>query len=109
MADGVGIVDGYVPAKDIMPKNPYRVFLWCRLVKYRENTNRYRTEIPNRDATLVKSELPVWTFFSARAGDHVYKSQIILKAAAGLCKSFAGNSFKVCFKEAMSSFLDEYF
>ena len=34
---GVGIVDGYVPAKDIIPKNPYRVFLRYWLVKYREN------------------------------------------------------------------------
>jgi len=52
----VGIVDGYVPAKDIIPKNPYRVFLRYRLVKYRENTDRYRTEIQNRDATLVGTE-----------------------------------------------------
>jgi len=34
---GVGIVDGHVPTKDIIPKNPYRVFLWYRLVKYQEN------------------------------------------------------------------------
>ena len=50
--NGDGIVDGYVPAKDIIPKNPYRVFLRYRLVKYRENTIQYRTEIPNQDATL---------------------------------------------------------
>ena len=50
--DGVGIVDGYVPAKDLIPKNPYRAFLWYLLVKYWENTNRYWTEIPNQDATL---------------------------------------------------------
>ncbi len=31
----------YVPAKIIVPKNPYRVFLRYRLVKYQENTNRY--------------------------------------------------------------------
>jgi len=42
-----------VPTKDLIPKDPYRVFLWYRLVKYREKTERYRTEIPNRDATLV--------------------------------------------------------
>ncbi len=52
---GVGIVDGYVPAKDIIPKNPYRVLLRYRLVKYRENTDRFRTEIPNWDATLSLS------------------------------------------------------
>jgi len=46
------IVDGYVPAKDIIPKNPYRVFLRYRLVKYRENTDRCRTEILNRNANM---------------------------------------------------------
>jgi hypothetical protein len=50
--NGVGIVDGYVPPKDKIPKNPYRVFLRYWLVKYRENTIRYRTELPNQDATL---------------------------------------------------------
>ncbi len=34
-------------------KGPYQVFLWYRLGKYQENTNRYHTEIPNRDTTLV--------------------------------------------------------
>ncbi len=34
-------------------EGPYRVFLWYWLEKYRENTNRYHTEIPNRDTTLV--------------------------------------------------------
>jgi hypothetical protein len=29
----VGIIDGYIPAKDIIPKNPYRVFLQYQLVK----------------------------------------------------------------------------
>jgi hypothetical protein len=29
----------YVPAKIIVPKNPYRVFLQYQLVKYQENTN----------------------------------------------------------------------
>jgi hypothetical protein len=33
-------------------EGPYRVFLWCRLGKYRENTNRYHTKILNRDTTL---------------------------------------------------------
>ena len=46
---GVGIVDGYILP---IPKISYQVFLRYRLVKYRENTDRYRTEIPNRDATL---------------------------------------------------------
>jgi hypothetical protein len=44
-----------IPAKIIVPKNPYRVFLWYRLVKYRENTNQYQTEILNRDTTLLNS------------------------------------------------------
>ncbi len=35
----------YVPAKIIVPKNPYRVFLWYRLVKYQE---KYQP-IPNRN------------------------------------------------------------
>ncbi len=34
-------------------EGPYRVFLRYRLGKYRENTNRYHTEIPNRDTTLI--------------------------------------------------------
>jgi hypothetical protein len=34
-------------------KDPYQVFLRYRLGKYQENTNRYHTEIPNRDTTLV--------------------------------------------------------
>ncbi len=33
-------------------KRPYQVFLWYRLGKYRKNTNRYHTKIPNRDTTL---------------------------------------------------------
>jgi hypothetical protein len=37
-------------------KRPDRVFLWYRLVKYRENTDRYQTEILNRDATLEKTK-----------------------------------------------------
>jgi hypothetical protein len=36
-------------------EGPYQVFLWYRLGKYQENTNRYHTEIPNRDTTLVKT------------------------------------------------------
>ncbi len=32
---------------------PYQVFLRYWLGKYRENTNRYHTEIPNRDTTLL--------------------------------------------------------
>jgi hypothetical protein len=38
-------------------EGPYRVFLRYRLGKYRENTNRYHTEIPNRDTTLVNTTL----------------------------------------------------
>ncbi len=34
-------------------EGPYQVFLWYRLGKYQENTNRYHTEIPNWDTTLV--------------------------------------------------------
>ncbi len=34
-------------------EGPYRVSLRYRLGKYRENTNRYHTEIPNRDTTLL--------------------------------------------------------
>jgi hypothetical protein len=41
-----------VPAKCTTPKRPDQVFLWYQLVKYRENTDRYQTEIPNQDATL---------------------------------------------------------
>jgi hypothetical protein len=48
-----------VPAKCTIPKRPDQVFLWYQLVKYQENTNRYRTEIPNRDATLNYSALPL--------------------------------------------------
>ncbi len=44
-----------VPAECTIPKRTNRVFLRYRLGKYQENTNRYRTEIPNRDATLKKS------------------------------------------------------
>ncbi len=33
-------------------EGPYRVFLWYRLGKYQENTNRYHIKIPNWDATL---------------------------------------------------------
>ncbi len=33
-------------------EGPYQVFLRYRLGKYRENTNRYHTEIPNQDTTL---------------------------------------------------------
>ncbi len=33
-------------------EGPYRVFLRYRLGKYRENTNRHHTKIPNRDTTL---------------------------------------------------------
>ena len=36
-------------------EGPYQVFLWYRLGKYQENTNRYHTEIPNRDTTLHRS------------------------------------------------------
>ncbi len=40
----------------------YRVFLWYRLGKYQENTNRYHTEIPNRDTTLpISSGYPAQT------------------------------------------------
>jgi hypothetical protein len=42
-----------VPAKCTIPKRTNQVFLRYRLVKYRENTDRYQTEIPNRDATLL--------------------------------------------------------
>ncbi len=55
-SEGTIIFDcNYVPAKIIVPKNPYQVFLWYRLVKYQENTNQYRTKIPNRDTALVFS------------------------------------------------------
>jgi hypothetical protein len=36
-------------------EGPYRVFLGYGLGNYRENTNRYHTEIPNRDTTLMIS------------------------------------------------------
>jgi hypothetical protein len=51
----------YVPAKIIVPKNPYRVFLRYRLVKYRENTNRYQTEIPNWDTIQLYNFDPLLT------------------------------------------------
>ncbi len=45
-------------------EGPYRVFLWYRLGKYQENTNRYHTKIPNQDTTLQKlhvwNKLPSW-------------------------------------------------
>ncbi len=41
---------GFPP--NVKYRKPYRVFLRYRYGKYRENTNRYRTEIPNRDTTL---------------------------------------------------------
>jgi hypothetical protein len=41
-------------------EGPYQVFLRYRLRKYRENTNQYHTEIPNRDTTLHESYL--WIF-----------------------------------------------
>jgi hypothetical protein len=33
-------------------EGPYQDFLWYRLGKYQENTNRYHTKIPNWDTTL---------------------------------------------------------
>ncbi len=36
-------------------KGPYQVFLQYRLGKYRENTNRYHTKIPNWDTTLANT------------------------------------------------------
>ncbi len=54
-----------VPTKCTIPKRPDRVFLWYWLVKYRENTNRYRTKIPNWDATLentYKGKIPTKLF-----------------------------------------------
>ncbi len=44
-------------------EGPYRVFLWYWLGKYGENTNRYHTEIPNRDTTLLFSSCAVVSVF----------------------------------------------
>jgi hypothetical protein len=41
-----------VPAKFTIPKWTNQVFFQYRLVKYQENTNRYRPKIPNRKTTL---------------------------------------------------------
>jgi hypothetical protein len=46
----------------MIPKCPNQVFLWYRLVKYQENTDRYQTKIPNRDATLDFSVTAVQIF-----------------------------------------------
>jgi hypothetical protein len=43
-----------VYATEPKKSQPDRVFLRYRLVKYQENTDRYQTKIPNRDATLEK-------------------------------------------------------
>jgi hypothetical protein len=47
-----------VPAKCTISKRPDQVFLRYRLGKYRENTNRYQTKIPNRGTTLLISAFP---------------------------------------------------
>jgi hypothetical protein len=46
-----------VPAKCTILKRTNRVFLRYRLGKYREHTNRYRTEIPNQDAFRSAAKL----------------------------------------------------
>ncbi len=44
-----------VPAKFTTPKCTNQVFLWYRLVTYRENSNRYQPNIPNHETTLLNS------------------------------------------------------
>ncbi len=49
----------WVPAKWTIPKCPNQVCLWYWLGKYRENTNRYQTEIPNQGTALEKRASPL--------------------------------------------------
>ena len=60
-------------------EGPYQVFLWYRLGKYQENTNRYHTEIPNRKSSktnLVKQ--CTWPAIKSRNSCNPYQDQPIL-------------------------------
>jgi hypothetical protein len=49
-------------------EGPYQVFLWYRLEKYQENTNRYHTKIPNRDTALINTLDPPKKFIRKLGG-----------------------------------------
>ena len=83
---GVGIVDGYVPAKDIIPKNPYRVFLRYWLVKYREN-------IPTDTKPKYRIKMQLYNNCTGHCSMQSWRiSRYRLGGASNTCCAWAGGT-----------------